>query len=145
MGFFDTGVTYTNSVAVDASDGHGSQLRVSVKDARTDWIVPNTGYDVQTFSVSALSKRNKYIEAGVKLTYYRKDSDNLPISGYSNFVAAQKSDLAADLGFGRRPLQRVVERIDPRLLCRRRRDQTLRFESRQSLFRRLRTAQYDGP
>ena len=35
-GFFDTGVTYTNSVAVDASDGHGSQLRVSVKDARTD-------------------------------------------------------------------------------------------------------------
>ena len=83
-GFFDTGVTYTNSVAVDASDGHGSQLRVSVKDARTDWIVPNTGYDVQTFSVSALSKRNKYIEAGVKLTYYRKDSDNLPISGYSN-------------------------------------------------------------
>ena len=44
----------------------------------------NTGYDEQTISESALSKRNKYIEAGVKLTYYRKDSDNLPISGYSN-------------------------------------------------------------
>lgn len=83
-GFFQTGVTYTNSLAVDASDGHGSSLRVSIKDTRNDWIVPNTGFTTQNFGVSAVSKRNKYIEAGVKLNYYRKNSDNLPVGGYSN-------------------------------------------------------------
>ena len=83
-GFFQTGVTYTNSLAVDASDGHGSSLRVSSKDTRNDWIVPNTGFTTQNFGVSAVSKRNKYIEAGVKLNYYRKNSDNLPVGGYSN-------------------------------------------------------------
>lgn len=83
-GFFRTGVTYTNSLAVDASDGHGSSLRVSVKDTRNDWIVPNTGFSTQNFTLSAISKRNKYIEAGLKLSYYRKNSDNLPVGGYSN-------------------------------------------------------------
>lgn len=86
-GFFRTGVTYTNSIAVDASDGHGSQLRVSVKDTRNNWIVPNTGFNTQNFGVSAVSKRNKYIQASVKLNYYRKNSDNLPVGGYSNSSA----------------------------------------------------------
>ncbi len=86
-GFFRTGVTYTNSLAVDASDGHGSSLRVSIKDTRNEWIVPNTGFNTQNFGVSALSKRNKYIEASVKLNYYRKNSDNLPVGGYSNSSA----------------------------------------------------------
>ena len=84
IGFFEPGLTFSNSIAVDASDGKGSQLRVSVKDTRSDWIVPNTGHNTQSFNVSASSKRNRYIEAALKLTYYRKDSDNLPISGYSN-------------------------------------------------------------
>lgn len=83
-GFFRTGVTYTNSVAIDASDGRGSQLRLSIKDTRNDWIVPNTGFNTQNVSVSASSKRNKWIEASVKMTYYRKNSDNLPVGGYSN-------------------------------------------------------------
>lgn len=46
--------------------------------------MPNTGFTTQNFGVSAVSKRNKYIEAGVKLNYYRKNSDNLPVGGYSN-------------------------------------------------------------
>lgn len=84
QGILPDGVTYTNSLAVDASDGHGSSLRVSVKDTRNDWIVPNTGFSTQNFTLSAISKRNKYIEAGLKLSYYRKNSDNLPVGGYSN-------------------------------------------------------------
>ncbi len=83
-GFFRTGATYTNSVAVDASDGHGSSMRVSIKDVRNKWIVPNTGFNTQNFSLSAKSERNKWIEAAVKVNYYRKNSDNLPIGGYSN-------------------------------------------------------------
>ena len=57
---------------------------MSVKDTRNDWIVPNTGFSTQNFTLSAISKRNKYIEAGLKLSYYRKNSDNLPVGGYSN-------------------------------------------------------------
>ena len=83
-GFYETGVSFVNSLAIDASDGKGSQLRISIKDSRNNWIVPNTGFVTQSFSVSASSKRSKYIEASMKLTYYRKDSDNLPVSGYSN-------------------------------------------------------------
>lgn len=83
-GFFQTGVTWTNSLSVDAGDGKGNQLRVSVKDSRNSWIVPNTGYNTQNISVSASSKKNKYIQAQAKVTYYRKNSDNLPLPGYSN-------------------------------------------------------------
>ena len=83
-GFFQTGVTYTNSLAVDASDGHGSSLRVKLKEKRKDRIVPNSGIRTQEIGVKALNERNKYIEAGVKLNYYRKNSDNLPVGGYSN-------------------------------------------------------------
>ncbi|MFR5935026.1 MAG: hypothetical protein ACLUGU_05145 [Alistipes shahii] len=46
--------------------------------------MPNTGFSTQNFTLSAISKRNKYIEAGLKLSYYRKNSDNLPVGGYSN-------------------------------------------------------------
>ena len=83
-GFFRTGVTYTNSVSVDAGDGKGQSMRVSVKDSRNSWIVPNTGYNTQNVSFSASSTKNKYISAQAKITYLRKNSDNLPIAGYSN-------------------------------------------------------------
>lgn len=83
-GFFRTGVTWTNSLSVDAGDGKGQSMRVSVKDVRNKWIVPNTGYNTQNISLSMSSKRNKYIQAQAKVTYLRKNSDNLPIAGYSN-------------------------------------------------------------
>lgn len=83
-GFFRTGVTWTNSLAVDAGDGKGQSMRVSVKDVRNKWIVPNTGYNTQNIGISMSSKRNKYIQAQAKITYLRKNSDNLPIAGYSN-------------------------------------------------------------
>ncbi len=83
-GFFRTGVTYTNSLSVDAGDGKGQSMRVSVKDSRNEWIVPNTGYNTQNISFSASSNKNKYISAQAKVTYVRKNSDNLPIAGYSN-------------------------------------------------------------
>lgn len=83
-GFFRTGVSYTNSLSVDAGDGKGQSLRVSFKDVRNSWIVPNTGYNTQNISVSMSSHKNKYIEAQAKITYLRKNSDNLPLGGYSN-------------------------------------------------------------
>ncbi len=82
--FFQTGATWTNSLAIDAGDGKGQSLRVSIKDVRNRWIVPNTGYNTQSIGISMASKKNRYINAQAKINYYRKNSDNLPISGYSD-------------------------------------------------------------
>ena len=83
-GFFQTGISWKNTLTVDAGSGKGETLRVSASDTRNNWIVPNTGYNSQTVSINASSKRSKYIEASVKATYYRKNSDNLPMAGYGD-------------------------------------------------------------
>ncbi|MCC8019145.1 MAG: SusC/RagA family TonB-linked outer membrane protein [Rikenellaceae bacterium] len=82
-GFFRTGVTYTNSISVDGNNGKGTSVRIAAKDIRNKWIVPNTGYDAQNFSLSLNHELNKWIRLGAKVTYYRKNSDNLPTTGYS--------------------------------------------------------------
>lgn len=82
--FFNTGVTWTNALAIDAGDGNGQSMRVSIKDVRNSWIVPNTGYNTQSIGISMNSKKNRYIHAQAKINYYRKNSDNLPISGYND-------------------------------------------------------------
>ncbi len=81
-GFFDTGVTWNNNISVSGNNGKGTSVRVSVTDVRNDWIVPNTGYKQQTFSISLSQQINKYIKLDAKVNYYRKDSDNLPMTGY---------------------------------------------------------------
>ena len=81
-GFFETGATYKNSVSVSANDGKGGSMRVSFTDQRNTWIVPNTGYNSQSFAVS-FDKQFKFFKIGGKVNYYRKDSDNLPMIGYS--------------------------------------------------------------
>lgn len=82
-GFFNTGVTYQNTVTVDGSNGKGTSVRFSFKDVRNDWIVPNTGYDSQNVSIALNSKVSKAVKVAAKVTYMRKNSDNLPTTGYS--------------------------------------------------------------
>lgn len=81
-GFYETGATYKNSVSVTGNDGKGGSMRVSFTDTRNTWIVPNTGYNSQSFAVS-FDKEFRYFKIGGKVNYYRKDSDNLPMIGYS--------------------------------------------------------------
>lgn len=83
-GFFETGVTYNNSVTIDASTGKGGSIRFSLRDTRNDWIVPNTGYTSQNFNISISQQINNRISLASKVTYYTKNSDNLPMSGYSS-------------------------------------------------------------
>lgn len=82
-GFFQTGATFNNSVAIESNNGKGTSMRVSFRDTRNDWIVPNTGYRSQSASISVSHKFNKLVKVSAKVNYYRKDSDNLPMSGYS--------------------------------------------------------------
>ena len=80
-GFFDTGVTWNNNISVSGNNGKGSSIRVSFTDTRNTWIVPNTGYKSQSFSVS-FAQKLRIVELAGKVNYYRKDSDNLPMTGY---------------------------------------------------------------
>lgn len=123
-GFFDTGVTWNNSIAFSYNNGKGTSARFSVKDSRNDWIVPNTGYDSQNFNMSITSQLNKWLRMTGKVTYYRKNSDNMPMSGYSaasplytliwNPNVVDVSSYYREYAYGR--IDRMYEEGTPQLL-----------------------------
>lgn len=83
-GIFRTGMTWDNSVTIEGGNGKGTSARLSVKDTRNEWILPNTGYSKQTVSLSFNSQISKWIKLNAKVNYYRTDSDNMPSSAYNN-------------------------------------------------------------
>ena len=82
-GFYQTGVTHTTNVTLAGSDGKKLNARASITLKDNDWIIPNTGYSSQNIFVSSNYKISDKIDLKLKLTYYRKDSDNLPAIGYN--------------------------------------------------------------
>ena len=82
-GFYETGLTFKNSIAVSGNNGKGTSVRASFQDTRNSWIVPNTGYNQETVTFSVNSKLNKVVTVKAKVNYYRKKSDNLPTTGYN--------------------------------------------------------------
>jgi len=81
-GIFRNGVTYNNSVAISGSNGKGTNVRVSVTDVRNEWILPNTGFEKQSFAIAFESPVNDRIKFNSKVNYYRTNSDNMPMAGY---------------------------------------------------------------
>lgn len=82
-GAFKTGATTSNTVAISYNPGKDTSIRFSLSDKRNWWILPNTGYTTQNFTLSLNQNAGRKIKLGAKVTYYRKDSDNLPSTGYS--------------------------------------------------------------
>lgn len=82
-GFFQTGVTWRNSVAVNGGNGKGTTARASLTDTRNNWITPNTGYREDAFSFAFDSPISNRIKVSTRINYIHKSSDNLPVSGYS--------------------------------------------------------------
>lgn len=83
-GFFETGVTFKNSVSVEGNNGRGTRGRISFSDTRNSWITPNTGYSSNFLSAYFSTVANKYITLDAKVNYTHRASDNLPSSGYGN-------------------------------------------------------------
>ncbi|MDR2652468.1 MAG: SusC/RagA family TonB-linked outer membrane protein [Prevotellaceae bacterium] len=81
-GLFQTGVTLRNSISIDGNNGNGLSGRFSFTDTRNDWILPNTNSIQQVFAANMQMELNKYINLNTKVTYTRRYSDNVPISGY---------------------------------------------------------------
>ena len=86
-GFYETGLTFKNSISVSGNNGKGTSVRASFQDTRNNWIVPNTGYNQESASFSVNSKLNKVVTVKAKVNYYRKKSDNLPTTGYNTSSA----------------------------------------------------------
>ncbi len=81
--FFETARTSTNSIAVDGGTDK-TTARFSYTNVHNKWIVPNTGYNRHTVSMSVNSNPSKYLKISAKVDYTNKNSDNLPSGGYNN-------------------------------------------------------------
>ncbi len=81
-GIFRTGITWNNTVTISGNSGKGTSVRLSATDTRNDWILPNTGYTKQNIALTLSQEINPHIKIRSKVNYYRKNSDNMPMSGY---------------------------------------------------------------
>lgn len=81
--FFGKGETYTNSISVDGGTDK-TTARFSLTNVNNSWIIPNTGYQRNTVSMSVNSKVNDKLTISSKINYTNKKSDNLPGAGYGN-------------------------------------------------------------
>ncbi|MEJ5993828.1 SusC/RagA family TonB-linked outer membrane protein [Pedobacter sp. Du54] len=81
--FFKTGLETTNSVSLGGTYKKVA-LRFSASHGTNEWIVPNTGLERTSASLSANTNLNKKLSLSLKLTYNNRHSDNLPATGYGN-------------------------------------------------------------
>ncbi len=82
-GFFQTGRTFTNTVALDGGTDR-TAVRLSLTNLQNKWIIPNTGYDRNSVALSASQKITDNLRISTKVNYTNRYSDNLPSTGYNN-------------------------------------------------------------
>ncbi|GAB3589976.1 SusC/RagA family TonB-linked outer membrane protein [Hymenobacter daeguensis] len=81
--FFQTGKTFTNTIALDGGTDR-TAVRLSLTNLKNTWIIPNTGYDRNTVALSASQKITDRLTVSTKVNYTNRSSDNLPSTGYNN-------------------------------------------------------------
>ncbi|MEO5911152.1 MAG: SusC/RagA family TonB-linked outer membrane protein [Pelobium sp.] len=82
-GFFRTGYTLTNSVALEGGNEKGS-ARASITQTKNEWLMPNTGFERLTAAISLNYAISDKLKLNSKVNYTNKKSDNLPGTGYNN-------------------------------------------------------------
>jgi TonB-linked SusC/RagA family outer membrane protein len=82
-GFWRTGSTLTNSVALEGGNDKGS-ARLSVTHSKNEWIMPNTGFERITAQTGLNYKISDKLKIATRINYTNKKSDNLPATGYNN-------------------------------------------------------------
>jgi TonB-linked SusC/RagA family outer membrane protein len=80
---FQTGYTFTNTVAVTGKSDKGS-VRGAVTYAKNEWILPNTGYDRFTLSVGGQQQISKRLKIDFRSSYTNRKVDNTPALGYNS-------------------------------------------------------------
>ncbi|TXK48073.1 SusC/RagA family TonB-linked outer membrane protein [Pontibacter qinzhouensis] len=99
-GFWRTGYTVTNSVALEGGN-ETSSARASVTHSKNEWIMPNTGFERITAALSLNHKVSDKLKLTSKVNYTNKTSDNLPATGYNNqsvayFMIFQNPNISLD-------------------------------------------------
>lgn len=82
-GLFQTGYNMTNSVALTGKTDRGS-MRLSLTHQKNEWILPNTGYERLTATVSANQQLTRRIRVNFKTSYTYRTSDNVPSLSYNS-------------------------------------------------------------
>lgn len=82
-GYFRTGNTISNSLAIDGGNDKGS-ARLSITHMKNEWIIPNTGFERLNAALSVNQKVSDKLKITGKANYSNKSSDNLPMAGYNN-------------------------------------------------------------
>ena len=82
-GYFQTGVTYSNSVSIEGGTDKGS-ARLSLTQLKNKWILPNTGFERLNAALSVTQRVSDKLKISGKVNYTNKTSDNLPAAGYNN-------------------------------------------------------------
>lgn len=82
-GFFQTGKTFTNSIALDGATDNFS-ARASLTHTKNDWIMPNTGFERLVASLNTSMQFSDKLRVNGKMSFTSKNSDNLPGTGYNN-------------------------------------------------------------
>lgn len=83
-GLFQTGVTFTNNVAVSNNWGNGNSIRASITRTDNKWILPNTGFERTVASVSARAQISRNLSINFRSSYSHRDIDNTPGLGYNS-------------------------------------------------------------
>lgn len=81
--FFKTGYETSNAVSLEGTYKK-TALRFSASHGDNEWIVPNTGLDRTSVSLSANTKVSSKLDVNLKAMYNNRHSDNLPATGYGN-------------------------------------------------------------
>lgn len=80
---FQTGYTITNSLAIDGKSDKGS-FRASITHTKNEWILPNTGFQRITASVSAQQQVSRVLKVNFKTSYTNRKINNTPALGYNS-------------------------------------------------------------
>ncbi len=81
--FFETGVSYTNSVAVTGNTDK-STFRLSYTNMHVDGYMPGNEMKRDALNFSGTSKISKYLEASTNVNYVRNWSEGRPETGYGD-------------------------------------------------------------
>lgn len=80
---FQTGHTMTHSLAITGNSDRGS-VRASITYAKSEWILPNSGYERITASVSANQQISRRLKVNFKSSYTYRDVENTPSLTYNS-------------------------------------------------------------
>ncbi len=80
---FQTGYTITNSLSLTGKSDKGS-FRASVTHSKNEWMLPNTGYERISASVSAQQQVSRRLRLNFKSSYTYRKVDNVPALGYNS-------------------------------------------------------------